>query len=233
VHINGGTIRATTNQTDPLGFFQSLGAIELDAAGLSAGTATQTLSGIISGTGTVEITGSAQSIILAGTLSPGDTAGAAGVLTFQNTTGVTLAAGAKFAVDLKALDDNDRLVASNGTIAFQGDLVVRIAPALVKTLKIGDEFTIAQAVTGGAGSIVSQFANVFHENGADWLWVGKNSAYGAVKFEVSVRDGSPATGRIVVLRAAAITPEPSTYALCGSALLGALLLLRRRRKAKP
>jgi hypothetical protein len=189
----------------------------------------QKFSGVLSGAGTVRFD-SAQSVIVAGTLSPGAVAvaGAIGTLTFQNATGVAFSSGAKFVVDLIALgalagDGSDLLIVEGGNLVLDGsELVLRRASTFpLWGAPGGDEIVIAKVIAPG-GKIEGMFANV------DPVSTEVTDPSGRRAW-VSVRANAEG-GEDLILT---VFPEPSTYALCGGA--GALLLAlwrkRRHRKA--
>jgi autotransporter-associated beta strand protein len=209
--LNGGTT-------------EHVGNIALAGGGVisfASGSAPQKFSGILSGTGTIEFDGT-QSVVVAGTLSPGAAAGDTATLEFSNTTGVTLAAGARFVVDLKAVgtpDGNDLLIVTGGKFVMGGELVIRLDSALTKALVLGDEFVIARAFEGA--NILGAFTNV---NGAAQVQDEDSERF----FRLAVRAGAAPGTRELVLTAT--TPEPSTYALIGGASVLLLAFWRKRRQ---
>jgi autotransporter-associated beta strand protein len=232
-----GTLNGTTNHPGNI--------VLVGGSTIKFSTNTQTLSGVVSGIGTVNslginIGGST------GTLTPGAAAGDIGTLTFSSASAntVTLSAGAQMVIDLKAVGTNDRLLATtNVSFSFGGSLAVRIDDALLEVLletlletpDASTEFVIAQTVAGGLGSITEAFSNLSKDSDRI-LKVPFDKEGSSGVFSVFTR--ASGSGAELVLGAPRVlrsvpppdTPEPSTYALFGGAGLVLLAFWRKRRQ---
>lgn len=164
----------------------------LDAAGsfLTFGAAQ-----ILSGTGTLM-----GEIIVNGTLSVGDTADSAGILSFTNS--LELTSTSSLLIELGGLDRGVSFDAINvtGDIAFDGTLMISLIDGF--TLTEGDLFQIFQF----GGHTRGDFANVVFASG------GYTGSFNAL-------DGALTISAI---------PEPSTYAAIAGGLVLGLTAWRRR-----
>lgn len=182
----------------------------LDISGITAANYTLGTAQILSGDGTINATG--KTLIVSGTLAPGNSPGSLDVTGNFNLTGTSIS---NFEITGSALGQYDQLIAT-------GDLVYGGALNINTTQVTGLYDLFASATTSGSFSSVA-LSGAFNGSLVNSLgvWTGTDGLNQATFVQ--------ATGDLTF----AVIPEPSTLVLGGLALLGlGGMNLRRRRMAR-